>query len=475
MNNKLTRLVVITCIALTGIIALQVFWLVNSYREQKVRLSSDVESALIEAQILTGVNNSLNESARRIATDILSGYRRSRANYALPVSGDTIIHGKDTIVNIRLDPPGADANSDSGKTLLQLPGADSGSHEYTLKDYAEKLCQSFATKNIYMPFELALVDSEGNITDCTTDEYRFRQIDFKSNLSFSLPLRLNRHQSGRLQVAFPHAALTLLKKMTFILSLSFSLLAICAFSLTHMILIFFRQKKITEIRNDFMNNITHELKTPISAVSVALELLQDEGTVMNETEKKEYFGLAGNQLKRLTLLVDKVLKIAAFEKGEVKIHLQRFAVKPWLEDIVNSFKLILEPIQAKAVVTVYPEDMEIKADRTHLTNVVQNLVDNAIKYSDKNKSHIYIQVNAWENETHYFLDVQDNGIGIPFMHAPRVFDKFFRVPTGDEHETKGYGLGLSYVKEIIDLHGGEIDLESTYRTGTRFKISIPKI
>jgi two-component system phosphate regulon sensor histidine kinase PhoR len=469
MRLKLTRLVLITCMALLGIIMLQVFWLFNAFKEQQERLSSGVELAMIETQILTGVNSSLNETAQELANSLISDLSGGK------ISLDDIKKNPKTYVyNVNID----DLNiSDTGfkdEVLKWIKRDSAAQKEYTLREYKNILSRSLNYKKIKLPFEIALINYNGQITDCTTDSTRFKAIPFKSGMENTLPVKLNKGQFGKVQLAFPGATFYLLKEMALILSLSLFLIIVCGFSFSYMVALFYRQKKLAEIRNDFMNNMTHELKTPISSVSVALELLQDESVPVNEDVKKEYFEIAGNELKRLTLLVDKVLKMSAFEKMEVKIRRERFTVRPWLEQTVNSLKPLIESHNSDLKISVLPESLEMEADKVHLANVIQNLLDNAIKYYDKHKAVLSVSIDVWEDEKGSYIVVKDNGKGIPEQYLQTIFDKFFRVPTGDEHEIKGYGLGLSYVKEIIRLHDGVIKVQSTLKAGTRFEIIIPK-
>lgn len=463
LRHRLTNLVVIACLAMFGIICMQGYWLAKFYKEKKARLLADVESVLIEAHVQNGTSAEIGMIVNELSAGLLKGLSTSDP--------------KDR-QNIVLLPDGGDV-SDSivmgmARDLLKSSVRDTLKREFTLDAYKEQLQNFLLAKEQKFPIELALFDNNRHYLLCTTDTFSFEQISTKSGLALSLPIRLNKKYSGRMQVAVPRANFVVIKQMGAVMILSLLLLVGSTTSLILMVVIFYRQKRVTEIRNDFMNNMTHELKTPISSVSLALELLQDQSVTMDEEEKREYFKVANNELNRLTLLVDKVLKMAAFEKSEVSVHFERFPVKPWLESIVSSFKPKMDTANVQMAVTIFPDSMYIRADKIHMTNVMQNLIENAIKYGDKNKEDISVQINAWESEEESFISVKDNGKGIPDAYIAKVFDKFFRVPTGDEHETKGYGLGLSYVQEIIRLHEGEITVESTNRIGTRFKLHVPK-
>lgn len=467
MQLRLTRLVWITCAALLGIIALQVFWLYKAYQEQKTQLLNLVDNTLLETQIFTGVNAGLQHTAQSLMSDILRDF--SKGN--IPDSG-LALSGKVYRIDVT---DMAVGGTDMKDKLLQLIGLDSNVRKtYTLAEYKTEIAKSLSAKKVDIPFELALVHTDGKIIQCTGDSALFGSTGITTQAGYSLPITLSKGLSGQTRLAFPHALFYLLRGMWVILLLSLCLIFICAFSFSYMVALFYKQKRVAEIRNDFMNNMTHELKTPISSVSVALELLQDDTVTMETEARNEYFHIAGNELKRLTMLVDKVLRMAAFEKMEVNIKKEPLPVTAWIADVLQALKPLTEAGNITVAVQVEPETLTLFADRNHMTSVMQNLLENAIKYADKNKTVLQIGIDIKENGRYDYLTVTDNGMGIDRQYQSKIFDKFFRVPTGDEHETKGYGLGLSYVREIVRLHEGTISLESERKEGTTFTIILPK-
>lgn len=459
---SLRTLVIITCIALLGIIALQVFWLFKSYADQKQQLSAELGATMLETQIMTGVSPGINEAAKDFVDDIL------QTNDKAPL--DTLLKERrqkaDKIKEL---------DEEDNKIIESLASAQGKKQKaYTLDSYKQQLDKNLKAKHIDLPFELALTDLNGKTIVCTTDSLRFKKISFKSDADYSVIIvRLNPAQTGRMQLAVPGAALYLLKVMALILSLSLFFTVVCLFSFFYMVTLFFRQKKIAEIRNDFMHNMTHELKTPISTASIALELLQDETTVMTAVQQKEYFTIAQHELGKLTSLIDKVLKMAAFEKMQVRLSYESFAVKPWLTQIIEVHKPTLAYIRSAIRLSVVPDTLLLHADKTHLTHVVQNLLDNAVKYRNTAQTVLTIDIKAGKVNNHFILEITDNGMGIPAVYKDKIFDKFFRVPTGDQHDTKGHGLGLSYASEIVKLHQGAITVKSDTQTGSTFTISIP--
>jgi signal transduction histidine kinase len=261
---------------------------------------------------------------------------------------------------------------------------------------------------------------------------------------------------------------------------------------------FIKQKQLTAIKNAFISNITHELKTPIATVSVALEALQNFDALENRALTKEYLDISRGELQRLSMLVDKVLKLAIFDEKEPELQLETVNLPDLVQHVADSLRLQFEKNGA-IFNLIYNEnrDFSINADPTHLTSVVYNLLDNALKYGGKKieininyelnkelelnkKMEINVQNTEGSNlinSTNYsgiYLQIKDDGKGISSEFQDKIFDKFFRVPTDDVHDTKGHGLGLSYVAAVVRLHGGSISVDSEEGLGTTFNVYLPK-
>ncbi len=224
-----------------------------------------------------------------------------------------------------------------------------------------------------------------------------------------------------------------------------------------------KQERLAAIKSEFIRNITHELKTPIATVSVAIEALQNFGAIDNPERTKEYLSIADTELGRLSLLVDRVLKMSLFEAQDLTINLEVIDLKLILEEVVHTMRLQFEKSKATVHLAFDGGDFSCSGDKLHLTNVIYNLLDNALKYSPQ-KPEISIVLSKIKNTIQ--LKVGDNGIGIPEAYLPRIFDQFFRVPTGNIHNVKGHGLGLNYVAGVVKQHGGTINVESKEGIGT---------
>lgn len=231
-----------------------------------------------------------------------------------------------------------------------------------------------------------------------------------------------------------------------------------------------KQKRLTDIKNEFISNITHELKTPIATVGVAMEALSNFNALNNPERAKEYIDISKQELSRLSLLVDKVLKLSMFENREIELQQSPVDLREITQEVISSMRLQIEKRKAVCQLEVTGNAI-VKGDKMHLLSVVYNLLDNALKYST-DKPVVNVSIHADTQDVH--LQVTDNGIGIPSEYTGKIFDKFFRVPHGDVHTAKGYGLGLSYVWQVVQKHGGSIEVFSKPGEGTTFSIHLPK-
>lgn len=232
-----------------------------------------------------------------------------------------------------------------------------------------------------------------------------------------------------------------------------------------------QQQRLTALKNDFISNVTHELKTPIATVSVAIEALRDFNALDNPQLTREYLDISKNELSRLTMLVDKVLKIAMFEQKELELKRESIDLKDLLTQVLTSMRLQFEQNRATVNFHQQGDSFQLEGDRTHLVSVAYNLIDNALKYSPESPQ---IDVALAEEASEIRLEVRDKGVGIAPEYRGRIFEKFFRVPNGDVHDVKGHGLGLSYVAEVVHKHGGRIEVSGDPGGGSCFTVYLQK-
>ena len=262
----------------------------------------------------------------------------------------------------------------------------------------------------------------------------------------------------------------LLKRISSAILFSVFLVGFTLLSFTLLYRNLLRQRRLADIKNEFISNITHELKTPIATVSVAIEALRNFNASLDAQRTKEYLDISANELQRLSLLVDKVLKLSMFENKEIELKYELLNVRSLVDEVAGSMRLQFE--KRKAAVNIVSEgDTTMQGDRLHLVSVLFNLLDNALKYTT-DKPAIDVAIKGTEQQLQ--LTITDNGIGIPPEFHQRIFEKFFRVPHGNVHNAKGYGLGLSYVAHVVEQHKGAIKVESNEGGGSRFVITLPK-
>ncbi len=275
---------------------------------------------------------------------------------------------------------------------------------------------------------------------------------------------------GYLLVYFPRRTSFLLRSLGFmgISSMVLTLVVILGFSLT--IYIIFRQKKLSEIKNDFVNNMTHELKTPISTISLASQMLNDESIPKESKNIGNISRIIGDESKRLGYQVEKVLQMAIFDRGRLKLKRKKTDINELVENVITNFDLQIRNIGGTIAGELGAKKSITEVDPVHFTNVISNLVDNAIKYSREAPE---IRITTLNRNAHLIIKVADRGIGIKKEDQRRIFEKFYRIPTGNVHNVKGFGLGLSYVKKIVEEHRGTVKLRSEINKGTEFEISLP--
>ena len=230
------------------------------------------------------------------------------------------------------------------------------------------------------------------------------------------------------------------------------------------------QKKLSEIKTDFINNMTHEFKTPLATISLAVDALRNE-KVMNDREKLGYFsGIIKEENKRMNKHVETILQAALLEKNEFQVKQEEIHVHELIRKTLDNFNLQLQDRNAEVDVKLNAKNDVILGDETHFGNLLNNLVDNAIKYS---RERLCLRITTHSTHKSILIRIEDNGIGMAREAAKRIFEKFYRAPTGNVHNVKGFGLGMSYVKTVIDAHKGNIKVDSALGKGTSFIIDVP--
>lgn len=419
-RQTIRTIILLATISLVGIIATQYFWVKNAYNLEEKQFNERVHIALsnVSHQLL---NMNHDES------ELINPVKQISSNYFIAIINDTV-------------------------------------HPYLLETL---LTNEFKTRNLHMDFEYM-------IYDCFTDSIVFGDYislnkEDKNKLqskSYNIKWDRDGHYFG---VYFPSKRTYLINEMgIWVFSSSIILIIIIFFGYT--ISVILKQKRLSEIKNDFINNITHEFKTPISTISLSSEVLL-QPNISNDPERiKNYAQIIKDENNRLKSQVDKVLQLATLEIDKLKLDNELIDLHEIINETVKSFDLIIESQQGKITCMLGAKKHQIIGDKGHVSSVLINLIDNAIKYSPENPR---IEIST----TNYFsgieISVKDNGIGISKENQRHVFEKFYRVPTGNIHNIKGFGLGLNYIQTIVTAYHGKIKISSKENEGSTFIVKLP--
>ena len=273
-----------------------------------------------------------------------------------------------------------------------------------------------------------------------------------------------------LSIVFPTQKNYILKTMWLMLLAAAVFILILSTSFYYTISTILRQKKLSTIKNDFISNMTHEFKTPISTISLASEMLSDTTVVKTPEKVDRFVKMIREENKRLSLLVESILQTAILDKGEFKLKKSSIDLHLVIQNAIQNIQIQIEQKKGKVDLELNANQSNLMADKVHVTNIVFNLLDNAIKYSGEN---LHIRLKTENKNDGILFSVQDSGVGITKENIRKIFEKFYRVPTGNIHNIKGFGLGLSYVKAIVEKHGGNISVESELGKGSTFLIFLP--
>lgn len=277
-------------------------------------------------------------------------------------------------------------------------------------------------------------------------------------------------QSSKLSLYFPKLRWDLMGSIAIVLFVSVLFILIVIGVFITSIKVILKQKKLSEIKNDFISNMTHELKTPISTISLACEALEDKSINLSAEIQQSYLGMIRSENNRLGMLVDKVLRNTVLDKGELKLKPEPMDLNEMVKSSLSHFDLQVRKRGGNIKTDLNKDLPAVNVDPVHIGNVISNLIDNAIKYSNEKPK---IKISTYQKDSEVILEVKDQGIGISLENQKNIFGKFFRVPTGNIHNVKGFGLGLSYVKSVIEKTEGTISVKSELKKGSTFTIKIP--
>ena len=497
-------LIVLMSVALLGLIAVQFKWIQSAIEVEKKKFNSLVESSLSEIvdkiaereTVLYREKDIISFSAKndayrlsdQVSTELLDSAKHllTKPQITITVQDSTFYRIKNEELEEKEQAEVITKEDLRTKELKRFTNeliyVDNFSNRLIRKEInlKERISQGvleviiknvFKNNNIDLDFEYAVAkenDSElykSAKFDLSTEPKIYQKILFPDdNLAEDI---LDNNYT--LLVYFPNANSSFESLPAVVItSIVLTLVILGIFILTTYVIL--RQKKLSEIKNDFINNMTHELKTPISTISLASQMLKDNSIAEEDKNYHQISGIIDDESKRLGFHVEKVLQMAIIDRGGVELKCKKINLHVLMEQILSNINLKLNEKNGRLNQNFNAKRAEVLADELHLSNVFSNLLDNAIKYSKENP---FIEVYTKNLNGHVVVSIKDNGIGIKKENQKKVFEKFYRVPTGNIHDVKGFGLGLSYVKKIVEQHKGHIQLTSEKGKGSEFQVYIP--
>jgi two-component system, OmpR family, phosphate regulon sensor histidine kinase PhoR len=418
MKNKGIRLVVLFgAIFIVGIIFFQIFWVTEVYNIKRKQLVQSINSALYNvAEKISHYNNTPLQNENPV-TQFTNRYYTVNVNSVIdPSVLEHFLQTEFKFRNLEID------------------------YEYAIYD-----CDLDSMK--YSGFYSPTMDSSAmrrtNFAKCDDCVYYFG-------------------------IHFPKLGSYIVGSMNMWIFFSILLLT-AAISISIAIFVILKQKRLSEIQKDFINNMTHEFKTPISTISISADVISNPEIIENPSRLANYAAIIKDQNSRLEAQVERVLQFADIDKKELKLNIDEIDIHEVILNVSGNFNVNIEKRNGKLSFDFNATPGIIKADKFHLTNIIYNLLDNAVKYCNENPEII---IKTYNDRNSLGFSIRDNGIGIKKEHQKKLFDKFYRVPTGNIHNVKGFGIGLNYVKSIVEAHGWKINIESNLGFGSEFVITI---
>lgn len=346
---------------------------------------------------------------------------------------------------------------------------EKGFEERVDKDFlVQALRRSLRNNGIELEFHYRVFNSEGREVyrcpdyDPEGEDYSYSQTLFRNDPTGKM---------GVVSIHFPKLNRYVLEVANMIyLALLFTLFLFVTFLITVYLVV--RQKRLTELKNDFINNMTHEFKTPISTISIAAQMLSDNKLQKSPDTYERLSGVIYGETKRLRYQVEKVLQMSLYDGGNIALKMQPLDANELIDSVVQTFNVKVVQNGGSLETNLDASNSMVKVDEMHFTNIIFNLMDNAVKYKRDDVS-LELKVSTKSDSSNLHIQVEDNGIGIQKDDLKRVFDKFYRVHTGNTHNVKGFGLGLAYVHKMVSLHHGTIKVSSELGKGTKFMITLP--
>lgn len=480
MNMKLKYIAVLVIVALMGVFAYQTYWLVQLYHTMSEQVDSDIQEAMRVADLkeiflrLKGIE----ENGPHGVMDVSAGVDQDGSIIAKTVTttrvtldGDQYEQKTAAVLHSTPEPDTTGANrADAFMQMLE--------DQISVTELAQMIQQGLHLGvdrfegTSYEKYDTLLtaglqklgLSSNHRLVCVKTDTVYQNTTAGYTPSSHARQYEYNWNDYGRYVLTIEPATGLVLREMAGILAASGLIVVLLGLAFYLLISTILKQRTLDEMKTDFTNNITHELKTPIAVAYAANDSLLNLGTDDDKEKRKRYLGVCKTQLERLNGMVEQILSMSMERRRQFKLNIENVDLAALLQPVIEQQQLKADkPVTIRTQID--PDGLTIMADRSHLSNILGNLIDNAIKYSP---SEALVEITATPDA----ITVADHGMGIPADKMPHIYDKFYRVPTGDQHDVKGYGLGLFYVKTMVDKHGWTIQAESKPGQGTTFTISL---
>lgn len=501
MNRKLTFIAIPIVISIVGIIYFQIDWMRTTYNYEFKKLNENADNALqfaiqdLDKDQALSVTKFLMPKLKPLADNVGISFSANQDSIFVQLDNQIKFKGglyslqrqAYNVGRVEIEWPMYDIFP---KGMLKRLGILTINNEKMITDKLDEIMASYirtqdslyyksdSIKIVQRFFEHLSsrgINNIGNVTDFVFSREKFNPLKLQSALgSFNReykPQGMNRYTGQRrwVGVYFQNHDQYILSKMLFGSILSIVLILIMITSFIFLIKTILKQKYLAEMKDDFINNLTHEFKTPIATISVAIEGLQNFNALNDKEKTDRYLTVSKNELSRLNNMVSNVLNLASQEKRNIELNISEIDLTNIIQEVIGMehFRATKE---VNFVLVIDKDANHIKVDPVHFKNVLTNLIDNAVKYA---KETVEITITAFKQKNNICITIKDNGIGISASELNYVFDKFYRVSTGNIYNVKGIGLGLSYVKSIIGFHKGTIEVKSEINVGTTFTIFIP--
>jgi two-component system phosphate regulon sensor histidine kinase PhoR len=471
MNRRITiSIIIMISFALIGLMLIQGYWIRNAYRVNQANFIRTIHESAYD--VIIGLEKremarELERSRRYIgeakeyqnAIDsvnrmMLQQMQSIRTRKDLEVFYNKFFLARDLMEEMIIIPEQVPIERKVSKAMLD-----------------SMITASFTGRDLNTPVEFGIFStSHDSLIYQKTGEYRKKLLDPQASFHFEMYPDDMRTNPDLLMLYFPKERQYLIGRVWSMLLISLVLIVIIILSFTYTFLMFNRQRKLSELKTDFINNMTHEFKTPVSTISLACEALNDKGIKKSEELYHNYIQIISEENLRLGLMAEQILQSAKLEKGDIVLNRELTDIHDLLNEVIKSISIQVEIKDGRITKNYRALKSMLEVDRIHMSNVFMNLLDNANKYTPNRPQITVTTANLVRG---MIISFEDNGIGISKSDQKRIFEKLYRVPEGNVHNFKGFGLGLSYVKTLVEKHGGQVRLESELKKGTRFEVLLP--